>query len=64
MPRLRELRLDAALSQMDLAEQSGVSRTTIARLETGDPGTEILPSTLRKLAQALKVSPAELRRKS
>lgn len=63
MPRLRELRLDAALSQTDLAEQSGVSRTTITRIETGDSPKPILPSTIRKLAEALHVKPVDLRRK-
>lgn len=56
--RLRELRMEAALSQADLAEQAGVARTTIIRLEAGDPN--VLPSTLRKLARALHVRPREL----
>ena len=58
LSRLRELRFLAGLSQADLAERAGVARTTIIRLEVGDPN--VLPSTLRKLARALKVKPAEL----
>lgn len=61
MPRLRNLRRlreRAMLSQQDLAEISGVSRDAIARLETTDRSA--LPSTGRKLAKALEVSPAEL----
>ena len=56
--RLRELRLRAALSQADLADRAGVARTTIIRLEQGDPN--VLPSTLRKLARVLHVKPYEL----
>jgi len=58
LTRLRDLRLQAALSQADLAERAGVARTTIIRLEAGDPN--VLPSTLRKLARALRVKPAQL----
>jgi transcriptional regulator with XRE-family HTH domain len=56
--RLRELRLQSAMSQADLAERAGVARTTIIRLEAGDPN--VLPSTLRKLARALRVKPVNL----
>ncbi len=47
------------LTQEQLAERSGVGITTINRIETGtvkDPHF----STLRKLAAALEVDPAEL----
>jgi transcriptional regulator with XRE-family HTH domain len=56
--RLRELRDNASLSQEDLAERSGVSRTTIANLEAGRRPAR--PSTRRKLAKALDVEPVEL----
>jgi transcriptional regulator with XRE-family HTH domain len=56
--RLRELRLRKAFTQVDLAERSQVARTTIIRLEQGNPNVN--PSTLRKLARALGVKPAEL----
>jgi len=58
LERLQELRIRAALTQAELAERAGLSRTTIVRLEQGDPN--VLPSTLRKLARALKVKPVEL----
>jgi transcriptional regulator with XRE-family HTH domain len=53
--RLRGVRF---LSQAELAAQSQVSRTTIARIEAG----EIVPypRTVRKLAEALGVQPIEL----
>ena len=56
--RLRELREWASLSQMELAERSGVSRATIADLELGKRGAR--PKTRRKLAKALGVEPWEL----
>ena len=48
----------AALSQDDLAKKAGVSRATIADLETNKRPAR--PSTRRKLAEALGVVPAEL----
>ena len=56
--RLRELRLRAAMTQLELAERAGIARTTIIRLEQGDPN--VLPTTLRKLARALRVKPTDL----
>lgn len=56
--RLRELRDKASLSQEELAERSGVSRTTITDLELGKRKPH--PKTRRKLAEALGVEPAEL----
>ena len=59
LTRLHDLRLHQALSQEDLAKLSGVDRTTIIRLEGGEPNPR--PSTIRKLARALRVKPTELR---
>ncbi len=60
--KLREVRLDQGLSQDELHEMTGVSRDTISKLETGDrPNPH--PRTLRKLAQALGVSVADIRKK-
>jgi DNA-binding XRE family transcriptional regulator len=56
--RLRELRDKASLSQEELAELAGVSRTTIAELELGKRTPH--PKTRRKLAVALGVAPSEL----
>jgi DNA-binding XRE family transcriptional regulator len=59
LTRLRELRQRAALSQADLADKAHVARTTIIRLEQGDPNVQ--PSTLRKLTRALRLKrPTEL----
>jgi transcriptional regulator with XRE-family HTH domain len=57
VPRLRSVRLQVALSQEELAARSGVSRTTIIKLEAG---REAWPQTVRKLAAALGVKPADL----
>jgi transcriptional regulator with XRE-family HTH domain len=56
--RLRELRVQRALRQEDLAELAGVGKNTINRIEKNR--TEPHMTTLRKLAQALEVDPAEL----
>ncbi len=53
--RLREMK---ALSQRDLAALAGISVTTVNRVETGL--RHPIPSTVRKLAQALGVSPDKL----
>ncbi len=42
----------------DLAEESGVHRNTISKLENERGGA--YPETIRKLAEALDVEPAEL----
>ncbi len=56
--RLREERKRSRLTQEELSRISGVSRVSIARLETG--ATRAKPETARKLARALKVDPVDL----
>lgn len=58
-PRLRALREARALTQAELAANAGVARGTVNRLEQGHDG---YPPTIRKLAEALQVEPAELMR--
>jgi len=53
--RLRELR---ALSQRELAARANLSVTTVNQIEGGQ--RKPMPRTVRKLAQALEVSPEEL----
>lgn len=57
LPSLYAYRRDQALTQQELAERSGVSLNTINRLERGYPAR---PPTVRKLAEALGVTPADL----
>ena len=56
--RLRKLRRMRVLTLRELEEESGVSYNTIWRLENGY--RQARPSTIRKLAAALEVDPAEL----
>lgn len=57
VPRLKYWRQRRSLSQEELYELSGVSRSTIIKLEGGRPAW---PKTVRKLAAALHVKPDEL----
>ena len=56
--RLKILRGEHVLTLRELAEEAGVSKDTIWRLENGH--SEAHPSTIRKLAKALGVQPKEL----
>ena len=56
--RLRPLREREALTQRELADKAGVTQSTVQRLEAGLQ--EVRPTTLRKLARALGVKPADL----
>jgi transcriptional regulator with XRE-family HTH domain len=57
VPGLKEVRMRALLTQVQLAQRAKVDRNTVARLETGDSAAL---STIRKLAEALDVPPAVL----
>jgi predicted transcriptional regulator len=57
LPSLRRRRHEAALTQVELAQQAGVTEVTIVHLEAGHPARM---STIRKLARVLKVKPADL----
>jgi transcriptional regulator with XRE-family HTH domain len=56
--KLRTLRERRFLSHRDLAKSAGVSPTTVLNLESGR--VEAQRRTVRKLAEALGVAPAEL----
>ena len=56
--RIKQLRNQRALSQEALAEESGLSLRTIQRIENGSSNPT--GDTLKRLAQALNVSPDEL----
>ncbi len=58
-PQLERLRVASMLTQVDLAAAAHVARTAIIRLEAGGVSRR---STIRKLAEALGVEPAELMR--
>lgn len=56
--RLRQLRVERALSLRALAERSGVAFDTINKLELGHRPARLV--TIRKLAEALSVEPKDL----
>ncbi len=56
--RLRELRVERALSLRALGERSGVAYDTINKLELGQRPARL--STIRRLADTLGVKPREL----
>jgi XRE family transcriptional regulator, regulator of sulfur utilization len=56
--RLRQLRVERALTLRALAERSGVSYDTINKLELGQRPARL--STIRKLADTLGVEPRKL----
>jgi len=56
--RLKALRIRRALTQEELAHRAGLSKNAVNRLEVDK--AEPRMSTLRKLAKALDVDPAEL----
>ena len=58
METVKELREKNALSIRDLAHKSGVSPSTVERIESGLP---VRPSTRRKIAKALHVKPLFIR---
>ena len=55
--RLRELRIQRALSQRELARVAGIRPGTVNRVEAGHP-TRL--STIAAIAAALEVQPLEL----
>lgn len=57
LTRLRATRERTALTQDELATLAGVSRQTVVKIEGG---LEPRPPTIRKLAKALGVQPADL----
>lgn len=57
MEKLEALMRQRVLSAEELAQRAKVHRNTVARIKSGKPA---YPSTIRKLAVALGVEPAEL----
>jgi transcriptional regulator with XRE-family HTH domain len=55
---LKQLRIEAALSQIELADKAGVNRAAVNRIERNR--TEPHMRTVRKLAAALDVEPRAL----
>lgn len=58
VPGLRGARMQALLSQAELAERAGITQAALSRLETARASARL--STVRKLARALRVPPSAL----
>lgn len=58
--KLRELRLSALMTQRQLGNAAGVAPETINRIENAGEPRSTAAITVRKLAAALRVDPAEL----
>jgi DNA-binding Xre family transcriptional regulator len=58
LPGLLACRWGSGYSQQELAERAGIARTTIRALECGERRAQA--STLRRISEALAVSPADL----
>lgn len=56
--KVRAARERAFLSKRELADEAGLDRSTVGRIEDGV--TEVYPRTIRKIAKALSVDPASL----
>lgn len=56
--RVRELRRAQGLTQVGLAEASGVNRVTVAKIETG--GLDAQLSTVHRIAEGLGLSVSAL----
>lgn len=56
--KIRELRLSSELTQLELAELSGIDKRSIQRIEGGEFAASL--NILLALAQAFKISPNEL----
>jgi transcriptional regulator with XRE-family HTH domain len=56
--KLKRLRKERVLTIRELADEAGVSKTTISNIENGQ--SEAYPSTIRKLARAFDVTPSDL----
>jgi transcriptional regulator with XRE-family HTH domain len=56
--RLRHIRKQRLLTQVELSKMTGVAQDSISSLETGK--REAHPGTIKKLAEALDVEPRKL----
>jgi transcriptional regulator with XRE-family HTH domain len=58
LPHLKAWRMNKLMAQNELAERSGLAKSTLARAERGDEVVNF--ANIRKLAEALGISAEEL----
>lgn len=57
--RLKELRTERGISQEELVEMTGISRTTLSKIENNEE-VNVNTRTIAKLAEAFDVKPSEI----
>lgn len=57
--RLKELRSERGISQEELAEKSGISRTTLSKIENNEE-ISVNTRTIAKLAEVFNVKPSDI----
>ena len=57
--RLKELREERGMSQEKLVEMTGISRTTLSKIENNEE-VNVNTRTIAKLAEAFDVKPSEI----
>lgn len=59
MNRLKALREEKGISQTELAKLTGLSRTTISKIESGE-AVNVNTKTIVKIAEVFAVQPSEI----
>ena len=57
--RLRELRVERGMSQEELSELSGISRTTLSKIENNEE-VNVNTRTIARLAEVFCVKPSDI----
>lgn len=59
--RLQEVRKDKGMTQQDVSAKSGVTRTTVSKIEAGkfNAGVDIVDRLARAMGASLDIVPAE-----
>ena len=57
--RLKAIREEKGISQADLAEKTGLSRTTISKIENNEE-VNVTTQTIKKISDVFGVSPSDI----
>ena len=58
--RLKQLRMERGMSQEELVRLTGISRTTISKIENNEDDVNVNTRTIAKLAEVFGVKPSEI----